>query len=315
MPLTEILCAAPKYRRNNEDFPVKINDCLDCAHTRENSCHFTYELLSSMFAQQQDRGVRISTTTLTAKCIRSEYFKRLEDYAEKPEKLWAAFRGTMYHGQLEQHAAPGSIEEARYHAETDYGHLSGSPDLVDIRMGVLYDYKVTKEVPKFSYPWEDHVAQLNVNRWLVDNADWVEWRGQAYLLNQDREQHVLEQIGEGFLNTNVRKNLALFRPVQWNELVVIYMDDKGPKPITCTKSVEVSKVGGDGTKKQRVPDIWDDKKSLAYINDKYLLAKKAFYGDAVPAIPDNFIGWEHPLCGFCPKKKECISEHFEGIND
>lgn len=314
MPLTEIFCASPRYRRSHTDVPVTLNACLECAHTRENDCHFTYELLSSMFATQQDRGARISTTTLTSKCLRSEFLKRTLPFAEQPEKMWASFRGTMYHGQLEKHSAPGSIEEPRYHVGTEHGHLSGSPDLVDIRMGILYDYKVTKEVPKFSYPWEDHVAQNNVNRWLVDNGWWVEYRGEFFLLDAAREKEALAFCSERdeFLNTNVRQNVAKFRPVMWNELVVVYMDDRGPKPIACTKSIDVPKVSGGGTKKQRVPDIWADIDVESYISTRYLAAKTALEGNELPEIPAAFEGWQHPLCGFCPKKTECISLQFTG---
>lgn len=312
MPLTEIYCASPRYRRSDEKFNVKLNDCLDCAHTRENDCHFTYELLSSMFATQQDRGARITTTTLTAKCIRSEYLKRTSEYAEKPESMWASFRGTMYHGQLELFAAPGSIEEARYHADLQQGHLSGSPDLVDVRMGVLYDYKMTKEVPRFNYPWDDHVAQLNVNRWLVDNASWVEYRDAVFLLDASAEAAAKKWIDANginkWLDVDVRKNVATFRPTMWNELIVLYMDDKGPKPITCTKSIDVPTVKGNGTKKQRVPDIWDDTKVMSYINEKYAIAKRALVDGVLPEIPAAFKNWDHPLCNFCPKRDVCVAE-------
>lgn len=313
MPLTEIYCAAPKHRRSDTKFKVTIPTCLDCAHTRENDCHFTYELLASMYATVQDRGSRISTTTLTSKCMRSEFFKRTEEYAEKPESIWASFRGTMYHGQLEKFAAPGSIEEARYGLITDQGPLTGSPDLLDVRMGILYDYKVTKEVPRFNYPWEDHVAQMNVNRWLVDNAWWVEYKGEYFLLDVSRETQVLEHI-DGFVNTNVRENVTRFRPTIWNELVLVYMDDKGPKPIACTRSIDVAKADGNGTKKQRVPDIWGEERVTEYITTRYAAAKDALEAGNMPPIPEAFAGWTHPLCAYCPKQKECIDAFYkEGI--
>jgi len=310
MPLTEILCASPKYRRSESGFKVTLGACLDCAHTRENDCHFTYELLSSMYATVQDRGSRISTTTLTAKCMRSEFLKRTEEYAEKPESIWASFRGTMYHGQLEKFAAPGSIEEARYGLITEHGPLTGSPDLLDVRMGILYDYKVTKEVPRFNYPWDDHISQMNINRWLVDNSWWVEYHGEYFLLDPSKEQQVLEHL-DAFVNTNTRENIAKFRPAMWNELVVVYMDDKGPKPIACTKSIDVPKVDGSGTKKQRVPDIWSDDYASKFILDRYVKAKDALEAGNLPAIPEAFTGWNHPLCGFCPKKQECINLYFK----
>lgn len=312
--MTEILCASPKYRRKHIDHPVSLQACLDCAHTRENDCHFTYELLSSMFAQQQDRGENISTTTLTSKCLRSEYLKRLEPFAEQPEKMWASFRGTMYHGQLELHAAPGAIEEPRYHVYIEgLGHLSGSPDLLDVRMGTLYDYKVTKEVPKFSYPWEDHVAQNNVNRWLVDHGQWVQYQEGVYLLDSTAEEAFWKFANDKdipVVGADVRENITRFRPVMWNGLYIVYMDDKGPKPIECTKSVQVPKAGGQGTKSQRVPDIWSDTQAEAYITERYMAADQALRGHELPDIPPAFEGWAHPLCAFCSKKTDCITRYF-----
>lgn len=247
-----------------------------------------------MYSEVQDRGDRISTTALTGKCDRQLYLTRMEDYSEDPEKLWAPFRGTMIHSHLEAHAAPGTIEEPRYHVHLDgLGDLSGSPDVLDVRMGVLYDYKRTKEVPRFNYPWKDHVNQMNVNRWLVDHADYVEYRGKQWDLRLSRE------------------NRARFRPTVWNDLVVVYIDDKGPKPLSCTKSVQVPKKDGKGTKAARVLDLWSDEEAEAWIRQRWTEVKSALAGESLPPVPDYMAGWEHPLCGFCPKKRECIELHYE----
>lgn len=286
MPLVGVNCAAPKYRRRGEKHELSLAACLECAAKRTNTCHFTYELLSSMFAQVQDREARVSTTTLTSKCLRSEYLKRAEDYFENPEKMYPSFRGTMYHGQLEQHARNGSIAEARFHVDIPgLGHLSGSPDLLDVQEGILYDYKSTKENPRFNYPWGDHGDQCNVNRWLVDNADYVEWDGDTY-------------------------SPEAFRPVEWQALVLVYLDTMGPKPLEVTRSEQVPKANGQGTKPSRVADIWSDDYALEWITERYNAVQAAFAHGELPSIPAGWEGWEHPLCGFCPKKPECIEAHF-----
>ncbi len=296
MPLVAVHCADPKFRRDHTKHVVALDDCLNCAATRDNECHFTYELLASMFEQQQDRPVdMISTTMLNTSCLRSEFLQRRLPFSENPEKLWAAFRGTMYHGQLEQMAHGHSIAEARYVVELDgLGTVTGSPDLVDIQHGVLYDYKTTKENPKFGYPWGNHVEQNNINRWLVDHAHTVQYQGEDYDLS-------------------LPENRATFIPKEWTSLVVVYMDDRGPKPITCTKSVQVPKADGKGTKAKRVPDIWDNDYAEAWIRDRYAYIQQVIAEEGIPPIPDNFVGWEHPLCGFCPKKKECIELEYTGV--
>ena len=288
MPFKGVNCAAPKYRRTGEKHQVEAGDCLSCAAKRNNTCQFTYELLSSIFSQVQDRGDRISTTTLTSKCLRSEYLKRKEDYFEDPEKMYPAFKGTLLHGELEQHVLTGSVEEARYWVELEPGRLlSGSPDLLDVDQGILYDYKTTKEAPRFGYPWQDHIAQLQVNRWLVDKAFKVEYRNQEFDLSHP-------------------KNRERFVPPVWNELVVVYLDGKGPKPITITTTVDVPKVDGNGTKRSKVPDIWTNERVEEFINTKYEAAEQALVGGELPPIPEGMENWDHPLCGFCPKRRECI---------
>ena len=298
MPLTHVYCAAPKHRKGGVKHAVSLDDCLGCAASRHNTCQFTYELLSSMFAQVQDRGDRISTTTLTSKCKRQLALTRSVDYAEEPEKMWPSFRGTMYHGQLELHAAPGAIEEARFHVDLDgLGPLSGSPDLVDVSQGILYDYKTTKEVPRFNYVWGDHVEQLNVNRWLVDHAHKATYQHQEYDLT----------------SPEVRK---MFVPEHWNDLIIVYIDDRGPKPISATRSEDVPKADGKGTKKVRVLDLWNNEKAENWIREKYAEAQFALDGSwegGLPPVPDHMAGWDHPLCGWCPKKVECIDLHYAAL--
>lgn len=292
MPLTGLKCPCGKCRGEQTLPVVKVLDHL----SKRNGGQFTYELMQAMLAQVQDRADRISTTTLTSKCLRSEVLKRTEDYDEDPKRMYASFRGTMFHGQLEAHAHPQAVAEARYHVENalGLGPLSGSPDLVDPKTGYLYDYKFSKENPRFEYAWGDHVEQLQVNRWLVDKADYVEWQGTTYDMSERSVQ-------------------AQFRPIDWQGLIVMYMDDKGPKPILITRTEQVQKKTGPGTKNARVADIWDDERVEKFIRDRYVAAEDALRGGGpLPAITEKFEGWEHPLCNFCPKKTSCI-DHY--VND
>lgn len=294
MPFTGVYCADEKYRRNKDKVPITKENCLDCAGTRENNCPWTKELLASVFAEQQNREDRISTTLLTTKCLRSEFLSRRLDWYAEPERLWAAFRGTMYHWQLERVAEGAAIAEARYHATiSGLGELSGSPDLVDIQYGKLYDYKTNRENPRFNYPWAEHGQQVNINRWLVDNAHTVEWQDETY-------------------NMADPEVAAKFRPVEWTGLYLIYMDDKGPKTLEVTRSEQVPKADGKGTKNARVSDIWSDEQAEAWIRKKYAYIQSVFANNEVPAITEEFQGWEHPLCGFCDNKPVCIDLAYGG---
>lgn len=279
-------------------------DLLDFLATRPGRTQWTYELAKSIMDQQQDRKDRISTTSLTAKCLRSNAMERALPFTNALEKMYAAFRGTLYHGQLEQYYAPGCIAEARYHATLPNGDpLSGSPDLVDISRGVLYDYKTSKSVPRFDRVWEDHALQLQINRWLVDNAHTVDFEGKSYTL-----------VGN---SKAAKANRARFVPIDWQELAIVYLDMDGPKTIPVWKSIIVPTKDGKGTKKARVADIWTDEQALEVIEERYETTKEAmkFVTAAredgnidlglLPPIPPGFTHQSHVLCNYCPVRVEC----------
>ena len=255
---------------------------------------FTYELVAAMLDTQlgaeheHHREERLSTTALTSKCFRSTYLERTEDFVELLPRMWASFRGTMFHGRLEQYEGPNSVAEVRYHAELpELGTFSGSPDLVDIERGLLYDYKFCKEVPRFDRVWPDHIEQLNINRWLVDHAHTAEYKG---------TEHDLTDVA-------VRKQ---FVPADWQGLICVYMDDRGPKPLTAFESIDVPKVGGVGTKKQRVPAIWSDEVATEFILTRYAERRAHFDNKEIPPIPVGYENQGHPLCGYCAVRDRCV---------
>lgn len=280
MPITHL-----ELRRGT----VPVQQALDIALSEGECDGYTWELLSALLAEQQDREDRISTTYLLSKCPRSEYLQRTTNYSVKPGALWAAFRGTMLHGRLESHAHPRNIAEARYHLELPgLGPLSGSPDLVDPVLGILDDYKTCGpgKAPRFGGPWDEHVAQVQINRWLVDHATHVEYDGETYYLDDPEFRW-------------------RFVPPHWTKLRLIYLDvDKGPQVMDCTKSIQVPAKKG-GTKPMRVPDIWDDARVEQLVRAKYAERVDTHTTDEVPPIPAGFERQSHVLCGYCPVREQC----------
>jgi hypothetical protein len=292
------------------------DEALDHVRDRDNECRWTYELLNAVLGSRTAHPshadpTRISTTVLTNKCLRRLCFERFYEHTVDPDDLWAAFRGTQFHAQLEQHAGPGTYAEARFYVDDlatkipavgvalpdDDRSLSGSPDLVSVPKGILYDYKRTKEVPKYrSSPWDDHVEQLNVNRWLVDNADHVTTNGaHDYDLSADRPD----------IN-------AMFRPVDWQALVIVYVDDNGPMPLTCTESVPWNEThGGRRRRTARVPAIWPDEKVEALIARRYVAARRALNEHLAP-MPTGWEHQSHALCVRCPMRRYCAAYEKEG---
>lgn len=300
MPLTHVVI---------DDKTYTIEEARELLAKRDNRNRYTPELFDAIMATRQERDY-LSTTSLTAKCSRQQSIQRQVDYSEDLDGMWASFRGTMFHGQLEQHVQPGALEEARLFVTIDGIQLSGSPDLWDPLMGVLYDYKFCKEVPRWNKPWGDHIEQLNINRWLVDHAEKMVWRGRTYVPCEDDPRYFWDEEN---WNNGGAMDKVLVRPMDWVDLIVVYMDDKGVKPLRCTKSIQIPKVGGEGTKAAVVSDVWDDEQVEDLIFDRLPRVYDALTELNIPPAPE---GWEHQshiLCSYCPVRKECAQFESEGV--
>jgi hypothetical protein len=73
---------------------------------------------------------------------------------------------------LEGLAPPDALVEKRYERTHDGVVISGGVDsLRVVRQGkvqLLRDWKSTKDLPKYSSPYSNHLKQVNVYRWLLD---------------------------------------------------------------------------------------------------------------------------------------------------
>lgn len=300
MPLRRIDCADPALKREGRRVLLPLKSCLDCAATRNNGCAYTYEILKSMFGAEQDRGRNISTTAILGKCIRQTVLARKVPYAESPDDMWARYKGTMAHAILEGNMAPGCWGEVRVWARVptlDGEWISCMPDLVDPAKGILFDYKTAKELPKYGNPWPDHEAQLQVNRWIIDNAVGIGDTQPTEGGNISPEGHVFEFEDSG-----------LQRPEEWTALCITYITDKTTATYEVTKSIDVPNKTNDGTHKQRVIDIWSDEEVLDFMVPRIEELRLGLdnYPDYVPSVPDDieWLGKGFP-CGFCSVREEC----------
>lgn len=212
--------------------------------------------------------------------------KRRVPYTQDPRQLFAAWRGTSYHAKLEEAAHPDCIAEARYFMDLDGMEVSCSPDLVDPVNGVLLDYKWAKG-PKWGGPWNNHIEQLQFNRYIVDKAHTM----------VTAEGEMVEPV----------------RPMDWQELSIIYFEDDGPRTVPVTKSIEVPTVKGDGFKKAKVVDVWDDAVVHEVMYWRARDFKASWDEDRLPPIPNDHAEWAHPLCNYCPVRSICIREEVERV--
>lgn len=217
---------------------------------------WSYELLAAALAHIQERGDNISTTALTSACPRSTVLERKESYIADLDNLWRAFRGTLIHRTLELSARPGAVAETRFFAELpNGGELSCSPDLIE--GFTMWDYKNTKQNPSYNYPYRSHTTQLQVNRWVVNNA--TRW----------------EKDDKPFdIPFNPRE-------LNFRHLVVMYLDIDGPKPL----ETPYRKVTLPDGKFVREPYIWSDDEVLEWVTPRYDALRSAL--DAYPEWPDG----------------------------
>lgn len=232
---------------------------------------WTFELIQAALGEHQERGKRLSTTSLTAPCPRAEVLKRSVDYIGSLDDMYAALRGTMVHRTLETYTRLGAIAEGRFYTHIDDIEISGSPDLVT--EDTVYDYKVPAEatgVPSFGYPFRHQTEQLMMNAFILRHAEKWDLPPGLNGLPFDPREHPVKHA------------------------VIVYLGPKMPKVIEYLVSQEFTTPSG-VTKKLKRPYIWSDQEVLAgYDEDDRkhggLRAKLHLMRNALDSYPD----WPEP---------------------
>lgn len=257
---------------------------------------WTYEVINACLAEQQERDY-ISTSMLVDGCYRSKVIERRAEYVAELEDMWAPFLGTLVHRTLENSVRPGGVAEARFWTTFDVPkvgkvEVSCSPDAVfsGTPKGSLVDYKKTEQAPPYGNPWGNHTQQVNLNRFIVNNA--VRWE------TQDGSD----------LPWNPR-TLAI------GSLYIVYMTPKGPKLMECLKAQPWKfKNGNEGTKK--LPYVWSDRGVLDFLEPRLYNMLRAL--DAYPEWPaglEDEPGWAGPAGWDCPgyplcKLPRCLAKRY-----
>jgi hypothetical protein len=246
---------------------------------------WTYEMIQAALTEHQERGDRISTTTLVAACPRGTVLERKADYIGDLDSMYASLRGTMIHRTLEYEARPGSVAEGRFFT-TLYGgkgvgdlEVSGSPDLVTgPPEATLYDFKTTDSPPTYDYPWAEHAEQVQLNRFIVNNA--AKW-----------------ELGEGQVLPWNPRELVI------KHLVLVYLGPKWPKPLEVTVSVPWTTPSG-ATKKVKQPNIWTDERVREEFEPKLHWMARAL--NEYPVFPKGAeLLWGGEADWRCPGKPLC----------
>lgn len=165
MPVIGVVCG---YDQTFQTF----EHCIHCHENFcERNCHAPVEVLKVMRDNgHKRRGVGWSATTLTG-CPRATAMLEVYDYFEPLISGWNKARGEWYHHMLSSDPDPpdGVIKEERFYRDIPVAgelvRLTGQPDIVYTKHGILIDGKSKDKLPKKPDP--AHEAQLNVYVWLL----------------------------------------------------------------------------------------------------------------------------------------------------
>lgn len=223
---------------------------------------WTYELIEAVLTEHQERGRRLSVTTLTSPCPRATVIERMENYIGSLDGAYASLRGTMIHRTLEAYPRQGSIAEHRFYTTIDGIEISGSPDL--LTTDAIYDYKTTETPPPFGYPYRHHTEQLMFNAYIARHAE--KW-----------EDH--EGVENGELPFDPRDY-----PV--SHAVAVYLGPRGPKVIEYLRKEEI--VTPTGAKRYpKRPYVWTDEEVLAEFRPRLHIMRRAL--DSYPEWPEPWV--------------------------
>lgn len=148
-----------------------FEEILAEAKEHGDSMGFPYEVLNGMAQQAvKERPDAVTVTSLLAN-PRHVKLERANEYFSEPGNNYATFRGNIVHSIMEQYGSDDSTIEQRVEREFGEIVISGQPDTVQIRTTngrtLLRDWKSTKELPRYDNAYSNHMAQVNLYRWVL----------------------------------------------------------------------------------------------------------------------------------------------------
>lgn len=202
-----------------------------------------------------------SITTLEQQCVRCVVLQAREDYTLNLNKAWSRFRGTIGHSLMEQRPAPDTINEVRFFTTIEGRSVHGRVDRIKLHPATqeftVIDWKFPKQVPRWDKVWNDHEAQLNCYRYLVNHMEKTDPSGVTPYSPNEYTQ---------------------LRDWTCRSVGVVYMDGEGVKPLEVRRAYDVPTKAGakSATKKEKRVYVWSDEEVLAYLIPRIERLEAAF---------------------------------------
>jgi hypothetical protein len=177
---------------------------------------WSYEMLKMVFDDIHN-STSVSPTYLLGGCARSKIIERNEDYIVMADDFYVMMKGSLVHNSLELKHRPGSIAEVKFFTTIGGEEFRAIPDLVTPT--AVYDYKYTDNPPAY-YPYKSNRRQVELNRYVLSNAEKWTYKGEPVDLPFD------------------------VRTAEYETLTLVYLGPKWPKQMTIEKKQEFTSVKG-----------------------------------------------------------------------
>lgn len=151
---------------------VEVEECYRCSQD-DLSCQIFPEYLKWL-SEDKDHSSKITVTKLLY-CPRRAYFYSKVDYIIEPYEAYTLFRGSIVHSFLEKFKIEDCIVETEFVRKYKEIEIYGTPDKIDIKRGIIYDYKtITGRISddyslRWGNPHMEHIVQLHLYKWLVED--------------------------------------------------------------------------------------------------------------------------------------------------
>lgn len=151
---------------------VDKEECYNCSQNRV-ECPIFPEYLRWLI-EDKNYSSKITVTKLLT-CVRRTYFYSKLDYIIQPYEAYALFRGSIVHSFLEKYRVEDCIVETEFEKQYKSITIYGTPDKIDVKRGIIYDYKtITGRISddyslRWGNPHMEHIVQLHLYKWLVED--------------------------------------------------------------------------------------------------------------------------------------------------
>lgn len=157
--------------------PVAWRDCFLCACNEPSNCFLTPSLVSilghmindtELFlleAALQSEGYRVVRVTDIVGCLRRGWFRIRYPALEPPSRLWARFRGLIYHQALADNGV--GVIEKRLTWRNAHVAITGRIDAFNPLTSTLYEYKTLSHRGSLSLPLPHHLFQASIYALLL----------------------------------------------------------------------------------------------------------------------------------------------------